>query len=51
MLNDVFEKEWEKRPGAKWGELPVFLQTWNDALSVQVLQEIRARQKNPFPNL
>ncbi|PAF30470.1 SMI1/KNR4 family protein [Paenibacillus sp. 7516] len=49
MWNDVFEKEWEKRPGAKREELHVFLQTWNDALSVQELQEIRARQKNPFP--
>lgn len=51
MWNDVFEKEWEKWPGAKREELQVFLQTWNDALSVQELQEIRARQKNPFPKL
>ena len=49
MWNDVFERKWEKRPGVKQEEMDAFLQTWNVALSMQELQEIRARQKNPFP--
>lgn len=49
MWNEVFEREWEKRPGAKQEEMDAFLQTWNDSLSVEELQEIRERQKNPFP--
>jgi hypothetical protein len=49
MWNIVFEIEHEKKACCSQEELDIFLSNWNKQLSRQEINEIVAKQMNPFP--
>lgn len=49
MWSSTFEQEFSRLPGATSDEISSFVQTWNGQLTEQEMQEIRDRQRNPFP--